>query len=54
MAPKNSSKVRYRQCMYITDKFPVYKESWVTDIKMCKIGIWEVSLYKCGSKLKLG
>ena len=54
MAPKNGSEVRYRQCMYITDKFPVSKESWITDIKMCKTGIWEVSLNKCRSKLNLG
>ena len=54
MAPKKGSKVRYRQCVSITDKFSVSKETWVTDINTCKTGIWEVSLNKCGSRLDLG
>lgn len=45
---------RYRQCMYITDTYPISKGKLVHEIKMYESGMLELSLDTGSSRLNLG
>ena len=48
------SEARYRQCMYIIDKYPISKGKLLTKIKMYETGIQRVSFNPSSSRLNLG
>lgn len=48
------SDAQYRQCMYITDTYPISRGKLVHEIKMYESGMWALSLDIGSSRLNLG